>query len=279
MAIINQVFNKTIPVKVEDAALSNKFLSGVIYKDDTWLDSAQRDCFVFLVDPTHSNPARVKFEAIARAVVLSGHYFYLAYGYGQSGSVDLPYGLYSGTGKSTYHRMAYYGGVVVASHLSHLGVELRNTLNEVQPFTLISQGLMGLAALSVVNDVIDYTDLFTRRMVNNTVLLDPVLGNPEEDGFDFLSVWQAIYSGNKCLMLFRSPIESLEGTGIRKQARSIRLNFVHDKLMVVPVGADNTPVNWTETQSNLWITHALNHRTSDGYTLPNGEADPFKSGL
>lgn len=279
MAIINQVFNKTIPVKVDDAALSSKFLSGVLYKDDTWLDSAQRNCFVFLVDPKHSNPVRAKFEDIARTVVLAGHYFYLAYGYGQSGSVDLPYGLYNGTGKSTYHRMAYYGGVVVASHLSHLGVELRNTLNETLPFTLIAQGEMALAALSVVNDVIDYTDLYTRQMVNNTVLLDPVLGNPKEESFDFLSIWQAIYSGNKCLMLFRSPIESLDGIGIRKQARSIRLNFVDSPLIVVPVGNDATPVDWTETQSNLWITHALNHRDSDGTTLPNGELEPFKSGL
>ena len=279
MTVINQVFNKTIPVKARDTFLSTQYLSGVLYKDDSWLETAQRECVVFVVDVQHSNPVRSKFEDIARLVVGRGKFFYLAFNYGQSGSSDLPYELGTHTGQSAYHRMAYYGAVVVTSHLSYLANELRNSLVEHSPFTLVSQGGMGLGVLGTVNESLDLDELYTRRMVNNTVLLDPVLvtNNEKVSPMAFAAAWQSVYTGNKCLMLFRMP-DTDEGKLNRHQARVIR-TVLTGPLIVAPVGDNATPVDWTETQSNLWITHALNHRESDGLTLPNGEAEPFRSGL
>lgn len=287
MAIINQLYNKNVPVGSSLDMFAGKFLSGVLYKDDTWLESSDHACVVLFVDPNHPDPQRLKFEDIAREVVSAGHYFYLAYSYGQSGSMESPYALSSRAGQPAYHRMAYYGGLLTMSHLSHLESVLHDNLIADKPFTVVSQGEMGLGLASALNPDVQYNSVYPRTMVNNAIFLDPYIGQPvsAENGlkYQFLSAWQAALPKSlKSLMLFNSPSASLHADYYRQYARALRYGLDCEKLIVARTGVtEEVTVNadWTETQSNLWITHALNHRNSDGLFLNIDEENSLLTGI
>ena len=286
MTVINQIFNKVVPFVTSEPLFTGKTLSGVLYKDDTWLESTKRPCVVLLVNPNHPDPVRSKFEVIARDIVATGSFFYLAYGYGQSGSMDLPYVLSSRNGKSSYHRMAYYGGLVTISHLSHLEVTLTTQLIADQPFTVVAVGEIGLGAVASIDRTIEFNNRYPPNLVKNIVLLDPLLTFTDEtyldDPYGFVSAWQSVFRGTKkTAMLFRTPPSVTEAHGVHSQARGLRYGLDYPKLIIASVnkGAVEVTPDWVETQSNLWISIALNHRDSDGFTLVNGTGSTLLAGL